>query len=63
MEIRGYENEFGFSNRLGKKVTEQKYHNNYEFLNLMMLIQLDHSIAQRSKTLKFIPTFVVKLYF
>lgn len=32
-----------------KKVTQQKNHNNYEFLNLMMLIQLDCSTTQRSK--------------
>lgn len=49
MEMGGYENEFGFSNRLWKKVTQQKNHNNYEFLNLMMLIQPDYSTAQRSK--------------
>ena len=29
----------------------------------MMLIQLDHSTAQRSKTLRFKPTFVTKLTF
>ena len=60
----GYENGFGFSNKpWKKKVTQQKNHNNYKFLNLMMLIQLDHSTAQRSKTLRFKPTFVTKLTF
>jgi hypothetical protein len=46
-----------------KRVTQQKNHNNDEFLKLMMLIQLDYSIAQRCKTLRFIPTFVIKLFF
>lgn len=46
-----------------KKVTQQKNHNSYEFLTLMMLIQLDHSAAQKYKTFKFIPTFAVKLSF
>lgn len=58
----GYENGLGFSNKpWKKKVTQQKNHNSYKFLNLMMHIQLDHSTVQRSKTLRFVPTFVAKL--
>ena len=60
----GYENGLGFYKKpWKKKFTQQKNHNNYKFLNLMMLIQLDHSTAQRSKTLRFKPTFVTKLTF
>lgn len=46
-----------------RKSLSRKNHNSYKILNLMMHIQLDHSTVQRSKTLRFIPTFVAKLTF